>query len=162
MQALVRAGMTAARAAGGASCNQVLQTFCKPKEHVMDQRIALGMAMLAGAAFGAVAIDTLKAQNKAPGAYVVVDISEIGNLDLFNTLLPKAGPANDAFGGKYVIRTENISARDGTPPKRFVVISFDSLEKAKAWSASPAQKEVDAIREKSAKARSFIVDGTIQ
>jgi uncharacterized protein (DUF1330 family) len=110
----------------------------------MNQRIALGLAMLAGAAFGAVAISGLNAQNKAPGAYAVIDISEVSNPDLFKTLLPKAGPANDAFGGKFIIRTENISALDGTPPKRFVVIAFDSVEKAKAWDHSPAQDEVNA------------------
>jgi uncharacterized protein (DUF1330 family) len=125
----------------------------------MDQRIALGLAMLAGAVLGAVAIDGLKAQDKAPGAYAVIDISEISNPDLFKTLLSKAEAPVTAFGGKFVVRTEKVTAIDGTPPKRFVVIGFDSMEKAKAWSASPAQKEIDDMRLKSAKARAFIVDG---
>ena len=125
----------------------------------MGQRIALGLAMLAGAVFGAVAVDGLKAQDKAPGAYAVIDISEISNPDLFKTLLSKAEAPVTAFGGKFVVRTEKITAIDGTPPKRFVVIGFDSMEKAKAWSASPAQKEIDDMRLKSAKARAFIVDG---
>ena len=125
----------------------------------MNQRIALGLAMLAGAVFGAVAVDGLKAQDKAPGAYAVIDISEISNPDLFKTLLSKAEAPVTAFGGKFVVRTEKITAIDGTAPKRFVVIGFDSLEKAKAWSASPAQKEIDDMRLKSAKARAFIVDG---
>jgi len=81
---------------------------------------------------GAVAISGLNAQTKGPGAYAVIDISEISNPDLFKTLLPKAGPANDAFGAKVVIRTDKISARDRTPPKQFVVITFDSEEKAKS------------------------------
>jgi uncharacterized protein (DUF1330 family) len=125
----------------------------------MDQRIALGLAMLAGAVLGAVAIDGLKAQDKAPGAYAVIDISEISNPDLFKALLSKAEAPVTAFGGKFVVRTEKVTAIDGTPPKRFVVIGFDSMEKAKAWSASPAQKEIDDMRLKSAKARAFIVDG---
>jgi uncharacterized protein (DUF1330 family) len=127
----------------------------------MNQRIALGFAMLAGVVFGAAAISGLKAQNKAPGAYAVIDISEISNLDVFKTLLPKTGPSMDAFGGKNVILTENIVGLDGTPPKRFVVISFDSMEKAKAWDNSPAQKEITAIRTKSTKSRAFIADGTL-
>lgn len=126
----------------------------------MNQRIALGLAMLAGAVFGAVAINGLKAQDKAPGAYAVIDISEISNPDLFKTLLSKAEAPVTAFGGKFVVRTEKVTAIDGTPPKRFVVIGFDSMEKAKAWSASPAQKEIDDMRLKSAKARAFMVDGT--
>jgi len=128
----------------------------------MNQRIALGLAVLAGAAFGAVAVSGLNAQNRAPGAYAVVDLSEITNDADFRTLLPKAEPAMNAFGGKFVIRTENITASDGTPPKRFVVIAFDSMERAKAWDASPAQKEITAIRQRSTKSRQFLVDGAIQ
>jgi uncharacterized protein (DUF1330 family) len=125
----------------------------------MNQRIALGLAMLAGAAIGATAINGLHAQGKAPGAYAVVDISAVTNLDVFKTLGPKAGPAMEGSGGKYIVRTENIVGLDGTPPKRFVIIAFDSVDKAKAWNASPAQKEVDAIRTKSTTSRVFIVEG---
>src|ERR1700730_3383264 len=112
----------------------------------MNRYLTVGLAMFAGAVFGAVAVSGLNAQNKAPGAYAVVDLSEISNPDLFKTLLPKAEPAMNAFGGKYVIRTENIVGLDGTPPKRFVVIAFDSIDKAKAWDASPAQQEITDIR----------------
>jgi uncharacterized protein (DUF1330 family) len=126
----------------------------------MSRHIALGLAMLAGAALGGAAVDGLNAQNKAPGAYAVVDISEINNPDLFKTLLPKADAANAAFNAKFIIRTENITALDGPPPKRFVVIAFDSMDKAKAWSASALQTEVDTIRMKAAKSRTFLAEGT--
>jgi uncharacterized protein (DUF1330 family) len=127
----------------------------------MNQRIALGLGMLAGVAIGATAVNGLHAQSKAPGAYAVIDISEISNPDVFKTLLPKTGPSTDAFGGKNVILTENIVGLDGTPPKRFVVIAFDSMEKAKAWDSSPAQREIAGIRTKSTKSRAFIADGKI-
>jgi uncharacterized protein (DUF1330 family) len=52
---------------------------------------------------------------------------------------------------------QKISALDGTPPKRFVIIGFESVDKAKAWDASAAQKEVNDIRMKNTKSRSFIV-----
>jgi uncharacterized protein (DUF1330 family) len=124
----------------------------------MNQRIALGLAMLAGAAIGATAIQGLHAQ-ASPPTYVVVDISDITDPEGFKALLPKAGPAAAAFGGKFIMRTENITAVDGTPPKRFVVTAFDSLDKAKAWKASAAQKEVDAIASKTTKSRQFFVEG---
>ena len=128
----------------------------------MKQRVALGLGIIIGTAFGALAVSGLNAQNAAPGAYAVVDISEISDPAVFKTLLPKAGPAMAAFGGKFVARTENIVALDGTAPKRFVILGFDSMDKAKAWDASAAQKEVDEIRKKSTKSRSFIVDGKIE
>jgi uncharacterized protein (DUF1330 family) len=86
---------------------------------------------------------------------------DVRDSDLFKTLLPKAGPANDAFGGKFIIRTENISALDRIPPKRFVVIAFDGVEKVKAWDKSLAQDEVNAIRKQSTKSRTFIADGAL-
>lgn len=115
--------------------------------------------MLAGAAIGATAVNGLRAQEKAPGAYVVVDISAINNPDVFKTLFPIAGKAIDEFGGKYVIRTENITGLDGAPPKRFVVIAFDSMDKANAFHASAGMKQVDDIRMKSTNSRQFIVAG---
>jgi len=123
----------------------------------MNRLTALGLTLLAGVAIGATAVGGLHAQGK-PGVYAVVDIAEITDPDTFKTLGPKAGPAMAGLGGQFIVRTENITAASGTPPKRFVVIGFDSLDKAKAWAASPAQKEVDAIREKSTKSREFFVE----
>ena len=62
-------------------------------------------------------------------------------------------------GGKYIARTEKITSLDGTPPKRFVIIAFDNVDKAKAWNTSEDQKKVDAIRAKTTKSRVFVVEG---
>jgi len=124
----------------------------------MKSYLGLGLAMLAGAACGALAVDGLHAQ-ATPHAYAIVDISEVTDPALFKTLLPKAGPAMAAFGGKFIVRTENVTALDGVPPKRFVVLAFDSVDKAKAWNDSAAQKEVNEIRLRSTKSRTFVVEG---
>jgi uncharacterized protein (DUF1330 family) len=128
------------------------------RENPMKANYKLALTLLTGAALGAAAIQGLHAQ-ATPPTYAVVDISSVTDPEGFKALGPKAGPANAAFGGKFIIRTENITASDGTAPKRFVVIAFGSLEKAKAWTASAAQKEVDAIRVKTTKSRVFYVEG---
>jgi uncharacterized protein (DUF1330 family) len=125
----------------------------------MNRTIALGLAMLAGGAIGATAVNGLHAQGTAAAAYAVVDISAITDPDVFKTLGPKAGPAMAASGGKFIMRTDKITNLDGTPPARFVVIAFDSVAKAQAWNDSAAQKEVNDIRLQSTKSRSFIVEG---
>jgi uncharacterized protein (DUF1330 family) len=132
------------------------------QEQIMTRIAFTGIGMVAGILIGAAAVSGLNAQSKGPGAYAVVDISEIGDPATFKTLLPKAGQANDQFGGKFIARTENIVALDGTPPKRFVVIGFESMDKAKAWDKSPLQAEVNDIRKKSTKSRTFLVDGALQ
>ena len=127
----------------------------------MKTRYTVTLALLAGAALGAVSVNGLYAQGKTPGAYVVIDISEIKDPDLFKTLIPKANPSMAPFGAYNVIRTEKIEALEGTPPKRFVVIAFSSADDAKKWDASALTKEVTAIREKSSTSRAFIVDGAV-
>ena len=127
----------------------------------MNRLATLAMALLAGAAIGAAAVNGLNAQG-TPGAYAVVDISEITDQNTFGQILPKALPASEAFGGKYIVRTSKITALDGTPPLRFVVIAFDSVEKAKAWDSSALQKEVNDLRKKSTKSRLFIADGELK
>jgi uncharacterized protein (DUF1330 family) len=74
----------------------------------------------------------LYAQNKSPGAYVIADISEVTNPNGCKQLFPKAPPAVAAFDGHFVTRTEKITPLDGSPPKRFVIIIFDNVQKAKS------------------------------
>ncbi len=57
----------------------------------MNRSIALGLAMPAGAAIAATAVNGLHAQNKAPGAYAVLDLSAINSPDVFKTLPSKMG-----------------------------------------------------------------------
>jgi uncharacterized protein (DUF1330 family) len=64
-----------------------------------------------------------------------------------------------AAGGRYVVRSQSPIGLDGTPPQRFVLIAFDSPEKAMAWSNSPATKEVTAARIKTTDSLSFMVEG---
>jgi uncharacterized protein (DUF1330 family) len=119
----------------------------------------LAIALVAGVAIGGAVIQSLHAE-AAPPAYVVVDISDITDPQGFKAIPPKSGPETLApFGGRYLIRTEKITALDGVAPKRFVVIAFDSAEKAKAWKASPSAQEVDVIRDKTTKSSQFLVGG---
>jgi uncharacterized protein (DUF1330 family) len=125
----------------------------------MDSNYKLAISLVAGVAVGAAVIQGLHAQG-APPAYVVVDISDFTDPEGFKAIPPKSSPETlTPFGGKYVIRTEKITALDGTAPKRFVVIAFDSVEKAKAWKASASTKEVDVIRDKTTKSSQFLVEG---
>jgi uncharacterized protein (DUF1330 family) len=125
----------------------------------MKAQFKLALALIAGAAIGGAVIESLHAQ-AAPPAYAIVDITNIKDLDGFKALIPKASPVQLApFGGKYIVRTEKFTAVDGAPPQRFVVIEFDSLQKAKAWAAAPDTQEVNTIRTRTSESRAFIVEG---
>jgi uncharacterized protein (DUF1330 family) len=125
----------------------------------VNRSIATGLTLLAGAAIGATAVQGLHAQAKPP-TYVVVALRKINDPAAFKAgVVDKAGAAMSNSGGKYVIRTDKITAFDGTPPQRYVLIQFDSPEKAQAWKNSELQKAVDAARMKTTDSLSFMVDG---
>jgi uncharacterized protein (DUF1330 family) len=122
----------------------------------------VGLTLLAGVAIGAVAVEVLHAQ-ATPPSYVVTDIAEISDPEGFKVVSqrPQAEAAArvQQAGGRYITRTDKITALDGAPPKRMIIIAFDSLEKAQAFNNSQGQKEINAIRTKTTKSRSFIVQG---
>ena len=57
----------------------------------MNRSIALRLAILAVGAIGAAAVNGLDAQNKAPGAYAVLDFSAVNSPDVSKILPSKTG-----------------------------------------------------------------------
>jgi uncharacterized protein (DUF1330 family) len=125
----------------------------------MNYKIAIALA--AGAAIGGAAIQGLHAQMKPP-AYVVIPILKINDAAAFKAGVvdrPNAAASIKAAGGEWLIRSNKFTKLDGNPPERLIVLKFDSIEKAQAFENTPAQKEVNAIREKTTNSLSFIVEG---
>jgi|HubBroStandDraft_4_1064222.scaffolds.fasta_scaffold89864_3 uncharacterized protein (DUF1330 family) len=125
----------------------------------MNRRIASALTLLTGITIGATAIQGLHAQAKPP-TYVVVAVRKINDAAGYKThVIDKAGPVIAAAGGRFVVRTDKITSFDGTPPQRFVLLAFDSPEKAQAWHDSADMKEIDAARMKTTDSLSFMVEG---
>jgi uncharacterized protein (DUF1330 family) len=128
----------------------------------MNQSLTLAIGMLVGTPIGAAAVNELHAQGKAPGAYAILDISEILDPATVPQIVAKAVSATKAAGGQYLAATEKITALTGDPPKRVAIVAFDSVDQAKAWYSSPAQQEVNAMDDKAVKHRWYIVDSEIR
>ena len=126
----------------------------------MKANYRLALMLVASAALGAAAVTGLKAQSKPP-VYAVIDISEVTDVEAFMKAVSATEPnATLSVGGRFIIRSTKPVALDGAPPpSRFTVIAFDTEEKAKAWSNSPAIKALDAVRLKATKSRAFMVEG---
>ena len=125
----------------------------------MKRFLALALAAAAGG-LAAMAVSGLYAATVKP-IYVVTEIDEITDADGFkNTFQRKdVRAAVEAMveDGRYLVRTDNAVALDGTAPKSFIVIAFQNMKKAKSYSES--MKEFTAARIKTTKSRSFIVEG---
>jgi uncharacterized protein (DUF1330 family) len=128
----------------------------------MKTRSMAALALLAGAAIGAVAVQGLHAQTKAP-VYVVTE-TDISDLDAFQKeYLPVVQPTIKAAGGRRVAAGQNIVVLEGpSPGTRVAINEFDSLEAVQAWRASADFKAARKIGEKYAKFRAFAVEGIPQ
>ena len=119
----------------------------------------LMLAVLVGALIGAAGATVLHArQAKVLPGYVVAEV-DVTNPESFKEYAEKTPGTVAAFNGHYIIRGGKSVSVEGEPPKRFVVIQFESVEKAKAWEDSPAYDAIKPIRHSSAKSRVFIIEG---
>ena len=128
----------------------------------MNTKFKLTLAVLAGAALGATAIQGLHAQAKPP-VYQIVEIDVLNQEVYVKDYAPKAQAAIKASGGKFLAAGGKTTSIEGDPPKtRIVLQQWDSLEQIQAYRNSAAFKDLLPLREKLAKFRSFTVEGIAQ
>ena len=122
-----------------------------------NYKIMLGV--LVGALIGVGGASVIHArQAKVLPGYAVAEV-DVTDPATFQKYADKAPGTIAASNGHYIIRGGKSESIEGDPPKRFVVIQFESLEAAKAWENSPAYEAIKPIRHSSAKSRVFIIEG---
>jgi len=124
---------------------------------------ALPLALSIGLGFGAGASRVLHARESTPPVYVVVEIDEITDANGFESLRQTADATVVEVqyeDGRYLARTEKVTALDGNAPKFFALIAFDNMTKAKGFYES--MKNNTALRTKVSQSRAFIVEGTMR
>ncbi len=128
----------------------------------MKTQYTVTLAMLAGIAVGAAAVQGLHAQAKPPIYY----ISEINvtNLDAYlKEYAPKAQALIKASGGRFLAAGQNVTSIEGAPPTQRVAIQvWDSMEKIQAWRNSAEYKDLRKTGDQYAKFRAFTVEGLPQ
>jgi uncharacterized protein (DUF1330 family) len=123
----------------------------------MKPQNALLAILVAGLAIGAVLATALRAQSTPP-AYVVADVV-IHDADAFaRDYAPSVAGTLQRYGGRF-LTSGKLTALEGNAPQRFVIIAFDSVEKARDWYGSPAYQPLLAIRQKTATSTLFIAEG---
>ena len=92
-------------------------------------------------------------------AYLVVDI-EISNPAQFEEYRKLAPAAIAKYGGRYIIRGGAYEVLEGEwKPQRLTIVEFDSMEKAKAFYASPEYAAAKKARAGAAKFKALLVQG---
>jgi uncharacterized protein (DUF1330 family) len=123
----------------------------------MKPHYALAAALLAGLAIGMVLTTALRAQSSPP-AYVVAEVA-IHDADAFaRDYAPRVAGTLQPYGGRF-LTSGKLTALEGNVPQRFVIIAFDSVEKARGWYDSPTYQQLVPIRQKTATSTLFIAEG---
>jgi uncharacterized protein (DUF1330 family) len=120
----------------------------------------LALVALAGLSIGVAGDKVIHAQQvKTPPGYFIaeVEVTDPATMQKYGEKVPETLAP---FNHQYLVRSHNIQALEGEPPKGgVVVIAFDSAAKAREWYDSPAYAAIKPIRQSAAKSRIFIVEG---
>lgn len=123
----------------------------------MKPHYALPATLVAGVAIGSVLTTALRAQS-APPAYVVAEVTIHDAAAFARDYAPGVTGTLQPYGGRF-LTSGKLTALEGTVPQRFVIIAFDSVERARAWYDSPAYQQLVPIRQKTATSALFIAEG---
>jgi uncharacterized protein (DUF1330 family) len=131
----------------------------------MKTNLKMALAGLAGVTIGTAAAQVVREQQMmtAP-AYVIAEVekdpSKSQDPTAAQTYRDEVPKTLMPFGGRYLAVTHTVQAVEGEAPRgTFVVIAFESLEKARGWYYSPAYKAIKPIRQNSTKSRILIIEG---
>ena len=123
----------------------------------MNPNYTLPAMLVAGLTIGAVLTTALQAQSTPP-AYVVAEVA-MHDADAFmRDYAPNVAGTLEPYGGRF-LTSGKLTALEGNVPQRFVIIAFDSVERARGWYDSPAYQQLVPIRQKTATSTLFIAEG---
>jgi uncharacterized protein (DUF1330 family) len=92
-------------------------------------------------------------------AYVIADI-DVEDPVKFEEYKKLSAPSAAPFGAKYLVRGGKVEGLEGAwLPRRFVVIEFPTVEKAKEWWNSQSYGDAKAIRRSCARSNFILVEG---
>ena len=124
----------------------------------MNSKSQIALALLAGVAVGAAAVQGLHAQAK-PKAYIVTETELLDAAALATYQAKNQAVVRAAGGTPAVIATGRIIAVTGDPPKRIGASEWPSAEQAQVYLKSPERAALDTERAKAFKTtRQFIVE----
>ena len=92
-------------------------------------------------------------------AYVVVEV-EVKDPVRYEDYKKLVPPSLAKFGARFLVRGGKVTTMEGDwSPKRFVIVEFPDVERAKAWWASPEYAEAKALRQATSRTQMIVVEG---
>lgn len=93
-------------------------------------------------------------------AYVVALIEAIHDPETYKGYVAQVEATLTPFGGRFLARVPGPEALEGGPaPSRAIILEFPTIEKARAWHASPAYQPVMKLRQSASRGTLLILPG---
>jgi uncharacterized protein (DUF1330 family) len=93
-------------------------------------------------------------------AFVITQI-EVHDPERYETYKKMSPSSIEAFGGRFIVRGGNVETLEGGwSPKRFVVVEFPSVARAKEWWSSQEYAAAKKLRQETATSQMIVVEGT--
>jgi uncharacterized protein (DUF1330 family) len=102
------------------------------------------IAGIVGIVVGATITGTVQGK-KVPPAYFIAE-AQVKDIEVDKRIIAKLPATAAKFGGRYLARGGKTISFGGEPPKRIVIVAFDSLDKVQAWRAAPETKALEEER----------------
>jgi uncharacterized protein (DUF1330 family) len=123
----------------------------------LEPQLHIASHVVASLTIGAVLTTALQAQSTPP-AHVVAEVA-IHDSDAFmRDNAAKMARTLEPYFGRF-LTSGKLTALEGNVPQRFVIIAFDSVERARGLYDSPAYQQLLSIRQKTATSTLFIAEG---
>lgn len=93
-------------------------------------------------------------------AFVVALIQTISDPETYKQYVARVEATLAPFGGRFLARVPGPELLEGGPaPSRAIILEFPSVEKARAWHASPAYQPVLAMRQSASQGTLLLLPG---
>ena len=121
----------------------------------------LVLAAFIGVAAGWVINHTLNAQTATP-AYFIAEAAVL-NAEADRAVIENLPATAKAFGGRYLARGGNTVTFAGEPPRRIVIVAFETMQQLLAWRSNPQVRALEEERKKiGTTLRLYAVEGVPQ
>jgi len=92
-------------------------------------------------------------------AYIVVQV-DVNDPVRYEDYKKLVQPTLAAFGGRFIVRGGRTETLEGDwAPKRFVIVEFPDIDRAKAWWASDAYAPAKALRQATSFTQMIVAEG---
>lgn len=90
--------------------------------------------------------------------HLIIQTLEILDREMYTSYIKKARPIIEAYGGKYLTTSENITPLSDWMPLRIIILEFENIDVLGKCFSSEEYKAIEYLRDKSVVGKALIAE----